>query len=698
MIRILSALVFCTLSLGFTGQITLPLDSLPSRILPPPSFAIHYLPEAPVVGAAPHGPTSALDAPHAVTALLAGEIQQAGTPALAPALETLPGVDIRTRGPLGVQADLGIRGGTFEQAALYVDGIRWSAPQTAHHLLNLPFDPTFLSSVEVVRGGTSAFGGVGAFAGSVHLALAHDPLNPFVQASLEGGAYGWKRAALAASWGTSALHQRASVSHSRTDGYSENTDALVTRATWIGDWTGRVDGRWRALVGMEEKSFGAQSFYSAAYPHQFEATGSTVGQVTWRRFRKWNSLAGAYARLHRDRFELYRIGPAWYQAGADGRYVRAGMAGVPADTAAAWYAGPNRHRSLTAGLTGRTSLHHHRHRLTLGADARFEAVRSNVLGVLVDSTAVLSKGAERFNVDAFVSERLATASDNAAMTVTLGLNANSRFGVRLLPALNGRLRLGSGRSRGENWEPWTVFASAGRSIRHPSYTDLYYQGGARGRADLQPELADQVELGVRWQQRKVWHPQLGGAAPLHRLGADAAIWLRRGTDLIDWILQPESAEFEAANLTETLHRGVEVAGFFQTEGMSTQRLRHLRVSFTATDASTESVEFTSSYALDVIGNKADLMTTWLLPKQVLLEVRATRQDRLGTYRDAAGGEVEYAPFTWVGAGLSRGFLAGRLRIFTRVDNIFDAEFVDFGSVVQPGRWWRAGVTWKAKPE
>lgn len=698
MIRTVLTVVFCAFSLALLGQIQLPLDSLPSGIMPLPSYTIHYLPEAPVVGAAPHGPTSALDAPHAVTALLASEIQHAGTPALAPALEALPGVDIRTRGPLGVQADLGIRGGTFEQAALYVDGIRWSAPQTAHHLLNLPFDPTFLSSVEVVRGGTSAFGGVGAFAGSVHLGLAHDPLNPFVQASLEGGAYGWKRAALAAAWGTSALHQRASVSHSRTDGYTTNTDALVTRATWIGDWTGRSDGRWRALVGMEEKSFGAQSFYTAAYPSQFEATGSTAAQVTWRRFRKWNSFAGAYARWHRDRFELYREGPAWYQPMADGRYVRDAYGDVPADTAAAWYAGPNRHRSLTAGVTGRSTLHHGQHRLTVGADARMEAVRSNVLGVLVDSAAALPMGAERFNLDAFVAERWATASDNAAMTVTLGLNANSRFGVRFLPAINGRLRLSPGRPRGENWEPLTVFASAGRSIRHPSYTDLYYQGGARGRADLQPELADQVELGVRWQQRKVWHPQRGAPSPLHRVGADAAVWYRRGSDLIDWILPPESTEFEAANLTSTRHRGIEVAGFFQAEGAIHSALRHLRFAVALTDAATDEVEFTSSYALDVIGNKADLTTTWLLPKRVLLEVRATRQDRLGTYRNAAGEAEEYAPFTWVGAGVSRGFLADRLRIFARVDNLFDADYVDFGSVVQPGRWWRAGATWKAKPE
>jgi len=54
------------------------------------------------------------------------------------ALQYVGGLDIRQRGVHGVQADLSIRGGTFEQALVLINGIKMLDPQTGHHMLNLP--------------------------------------------------------------------------------------------------------------------------------------------------------------------------------------------------------------------------------------------------------------------------------------------------------------------------------------------------------------------------------------------------------------------------------------------------------------------------------------------------------------------------------------------------------------------------------
>ena len=89
--------------------------------------------------------------------VLAGAAQ----PSLDGVLESVPGIDARQRGPWGVQTDLSIRGGSFEQVALWVDGIRWSAPHTAHHLLNLPIDrKTSNASSGPRRSGALGSGGV----------------------------------------------------------------------------------------------------------------------------------------------------------------------------------------------------------------------------------------------------------------------------------------------------------------------------------------------------------------------------------------------------------------------------------------------------------------------------------------------------------------------------------------------------------
>ena len=76
--------------------------------------------------------------PRTLVVVGAQEATQTGAASLGDVLEAVPGMDVRSRGPVGVQADLSVRGGTFEQTALWVDGVRWSAPHTGHHLMDLP--------------------------------------------------------------------------------------------------------------------------------------------------------------------------------------------------------------------------------------------------------------------------------------------------------------------------------------------------------------------------------------------------------------------------------------------------------------------------------------------------------------------------------------------------------------------------------
>ena len=53
-------------------------------------------------------------------------------------LDYLPWLDLRSRGGLGVQGDLSIRGGNYEQTLIMLDGVPMTDAQTGHHNLNLP--------------------------------------------------------------------------------------------------------------------------------------------------------------------------------------------------------------------------------------------------------------------------------------------------------------------------------------------------------------------------------------------------------------------------------------------------------------------------------------------------------------------------------------------------------------------------------
>lgn len=660
--------------------IGLPIDTLPPRAFPPFHVPWIPIPEVTVIESGvpldqlPLGSTA-----HAVSVLSPDVLHNTGTAALADALEFTPGVDLRARGVAGVQSDLSIRGGTFEQAALVVDGIRWSAPHTAHHLMNLPFDPEDIRQVEVLRGGTGAFTGTGAMTGSIHLQPFQAPsVNPLAKISLESGAWGWLKARAAANWsGAQNGGHTASFSHMRTDGHIENTDAMITRALWTQSLR-KGDVLWRSLAGLEEKSFGAQNFYTSSFPTQFEVTRSAVAQFTRRQdFANGRLFTGAHIRHHRDRFELYREGPNHYEWTEDGHFV------AGADTAASWYGGPNRHRSLTAVLTSRYEHGLGGVRLTAGADARYEQIRSNALGqqIIFDAPAdLLSRGDQRLNLDAFAAARWAAPRNQVVAAMTLGMNAHSAFGARFVPAADVLVRLGKTRD-------WQAFASAGRSLRHPSFTDLYYTvGGAVGSEDLQPEHADQIELGLRHirSPRRAYETRMA-----HRFEAEAAVFLRRGANLIDWVMFDGSDVRTAVNLGTTTFRGAEAGLTFvrdRTAPLTTAiTVRHARLAGAWMDADRTSDGFTSAYVLDFLALKVDGELGLAFPKRILLDLRISHQDRRGE---------EFQPVAQLGLTLRRHWRLRELPLhtFLRVDNLLDAEIVDIGNVVQPGRWWRAGIT------
>jgi iron complex outermembrane receptor protein len=76
-------------------------------------------------------------------------------------------VDLKTRGAEGVQAAVGMRGGTIEQTLILIDGIIISDPQTGHHNLNIPLPLDNVQRIEIIkRTGLATFLDHNAFGGA----------------------------------------------------------------------------------------------------------------------------------------------------------------------------------------------------------------------------------------------------------------------------------------------------------------------------------------------------------------------------------------------------------------------------------------------------------------------------------------------------------------------------------------------------
>jgi vitamin B12 transporter len=102
-----------------------------------------------------------------VSVITKSEIERAPVQCLNDLIRYVAGVDIRQRGPLGVQADISIRGGTYDQTLILLNGVTVNDPQTGHHNLNLPIDIESIERIEILQGPAAKSFGPNAFSGAV---------------------------------------------------------------------------------------------------------------------------------------------------------------------------------------------------------------------------------------------------------------------------------------------------------------------------------------------------------------------------------------------------------------------------------------------------------------------------------------------------------------------------------------------------
>ena len=125
------------------------------------------------------------DAYRLITQLSRSEIESLPIQTVADILQYLPGVDIRTRGANGAQADISMRGGTFDQVLVLLNGVPLSDFQTGHYALNLPITPSVIERIEVLQGTSANL--FGAFSGAINIItkskISHRPTDMVVNVS-----------------------------------------------------------------------------------------------------------------------------------------------------------------------------------------------------------------------------------------------------------------------------------------------------------------------------------------------------------------------------------------------------------------------------------------------------------------------------------------------------------------------------------
>lgn len=355
-------------------------------------------------------------------------------------------VDLRQRAPNDIQGDLSIRGGTFAQSLVLLNGIRLNDAQSAHHNLDLPVPLEAMEEVQVLRGPGSTQYGSDAMGGVVNIVMR--PAQPELRLRTGFGNFGFNQQSGSLAMGKAGISQQFVFSRDFSSGFLPDRDFRNLSLASITQASTRL-GATDLLLALSDRPFGADQFYG-----NFNSWERTKGWfASLRQELGANTEVDLAYRRHTDLFVLYRDRPAVF---------------TNRHAVESWEAGLRRKQDL--GTFGR---------LFYGAEFFADSIDSNNLGYHSRTREAVYAGWEgkwrkRLSLSAGLrGEVYGSLDSTASPTVSAGYWLASKFKLR---------------------------GAVSRAFRLPNYTDLYYHDPANlGSPGLRPESSWNYEAGLDWR-------------------------------------------------------------------------------------------------------------------------------------------------------------------------------------------------------
>lgn len=364
-------------------------------------------------------------------------------------LRTDSSVQINQRGAGGYPADLSIRGTSFEQTLVLIDGFRANDPETAHNNLDLPVPLDTMTNIEVMHGAGSTLYGADALGGVVDF-VTQRPSMKSLWVLGGAGSFGENQQTFVGNYVTSHLAEQLSGHRDYSSGFMYDRDYRNENASsesWLDSPLGVTD----ILLGGSDTPFGANDFYGN-YP-EFERTKGWFASIQ-QALGKKTDVGYAYRR-HTDNFILLRNDPSVY---ANNHIDRS------------WQAIARRQYTWS----GNSGIYY-------GLDFDGDSIHSNNLGIHARNW-----GAGYVDLDSHVGKRTTVSLGTREEIISGGYDVFSpTAAVAYDVSATVKAR-----------------ASAGYGFRLPTYVDLYYSDPTTvGNANLKPESAWNYEGGFDWYPR-----------------------------------------------------------------------------------------------------------------------------------------------------------------------------------------------------
>jgi vitamin B12 transporter len=584
------------------------------------------------------------------------EIAQLPVQSLDEVFRYIPGIETQQRAGYGVQSDITMRGSTFTQVLVLLDGMRINDPLTGHFNNAIPVSLAEIDHVEVIRGPASALYGPDAVGGVINIitkTFNNKLSKPYLKSS--GSLHLGQNSLMSAEGGISASNGNSIIGIggqlNSSDGYPYNTGLPgkfnVRSATLSFLARERRNFQFAYRIGADMRDFNAQNFYTQSPADSaVENTSST-----------WNQLRIKHTGTH-----TRTIFDGVLRTGYDNYLFNS--------------------RSLAnTHHTGMLSLHLS-HQFILSPEVSF----MTGMQTSVQSIRSTDRGDHSNRTGGIYG--IAFFKPLPELSLNSGIRAefNQVYGFGILPQL------------AASWQfhNFTFRFASGKSFRSPDFTERFV-------GTALPVLAPGRNLGnPELNAEKAWTSEIGTDFHVFPFfTGSATLFTRNGFNLIDYVSTPSSqipqnskltdgaSYFYARNLSHLVTQGIEImmgTGISASSGLKADL--KLGYTFLHTNSQKPVIStYLSNHARDMVtgsgsisfkGIRANVLTLW-------------KERDLTKPMEDLGMRKNY--LVWNGL-ISYSLWNDKLAFDLRINNIFDKENMDFTGLHMPGRWTSAGISWQ----
>ena len=602
-------------------------------------------------------PLTQAESARMVTVLSQAEIQAAAVHSINDLLEYAAGVDVRQRGEFGIQTDISIRGGTFDQITILLNGVNLSNPQTGHLTADFPVSMDDIERIEILEGPAARVFGTSAFTGAINIVTKTDSKS-HIGADLLGGDYGLFGTGIRANYTKGSFSQQISSQFKRSDGATTNSDFTTGKAFYQGSYNSNsLDVNWQ--FGFSDQRYGANTFYSAKYPNQFEKTRRYLSSVQAQTKGWFKFTPTVYWNRSHDNFQLIKGTPT------NENFHMTDVYGINL----------NAHFTTAIGKTA------------FGTETRNEGILSTNIGKPLsedDKVKIPGKRGKYFdkkdsrtNVSYYLEHNILLKNFTASIGLLANMNTGLDHKFRYYPGVDLSCRPTTN---------WKLFASWNKALRMPTYTDLYYKSPTQeGNTGLKPERTEAYTLGVQYKNRII--------------SSRFSAFYHKGKEMIDWVMYDADDVYHSANY-ELDNKGIEFSTAIDLKYWlgDKQPFNSVQIGYSYITQKREDdlPIYKSNYALSYLRHKLVAQLQHRVFSNKLTFNWAFRwQNRMGSYIDFSedgddkGILTPYPSFALI--DLKVQWQENNYQLYLEANNLLDKKQFDLGNIPQPGFWIKGGI-------